>query len=470
MVSATPGTEKFNQLFNSLKSCPQCDIGKYSTAIMESFVDIDKEQRKEQAEAVHAWAEQNAAQNPLLFCYGKLVLVFNYFYSEQYDKALPLLIEVQRLFEEQNDPEGTAICLNFQGSIYRTFGNVDLALKACWAAHDQLSKSGQHPFFLLACNVNIGGIYFDRKHYDEALPHFKSALEMAEELNKPYWIIYALHGLGKIYLMQQKFQDARECFEKAMTVAEQYKHPLSVSNSLTELGNYYFTTGSYAEAEDFHKRSLALREQNQLMGGAITNCIRLGEIYTKQFKPKEAISILEKGLKLATQMNVKPKMYQIHFLLSEIYQSKNDPVKSLFHYKLFHELRDQVEVEDNERKIKNAHLVFEAEQTLKENIIIKKQKAEIERKNIELQETIDELTRARISKKARAITLVIAIILFVMEDTILHFALEFVSTNNYFISMLVKMVIIFSLSPIDKAIENYLLKRLVKKKKREVLV
>ncbi len=463
-------SNNFNQLFQSLISAPPADVGRLSTLIMESFVEIDREQRKERAEAISAWAEQNAPPNSIVYCYAKLILAFSYFYAEQYDKALPMLIELQRLFNELNDPDGAAVGLNFQGSIYRTFGNVDLALKACWAAHEQLSKSCKYPFFFLACNINIGGIYLDRKHYDEAVPHFLCALELAEKLQKDYWTIYALHGLGKVYLAQQKYQDARECFEKAMTVAENYNHPLSISNSLTELGNYFFITGSYAEAEDFHKRSLILREKNQLTGGAITNCIRLGEIYIKQFKPKEAIAILEKGLKMATQMQVKPKMYQIQLLLSEIYQSKNDQVKSLFHYKLFHELREQVEMEDNERKIKNAHLVFEAEQTLKENIIIKKQKAEIEKKNIELQETIDELTRARIGKKARAITLVIAIILFVLEDTILHFALEIVSTDNYFISLIVKMVIIFSLSPINKAVESYLLKRLIKKRKREVLV
>ena len=128
-----------------------------------------------------------------------------------------------------------------------------------------------------------------------------------------------------------------------------------------------------------------------------------------------------------------------------------------------------MEREDNARKIKNAQLAFEAEQTKKENAIIKIQKEEIERKNIQLQETIDKLTRARIGKKARAITLVIAIALFVLEDFILHFALTVVNSNNYFISIVVKMVIIFSLSPINKAVEGYLLKKVLRKK-REVLV
>jgi hypothetical protein len=54
-------------------------------------------------------------------------------------------------------------------------------------------------------------------------------------------------------------------------------------------------------------------------------------------------------------------MYQIHLLLSEIYLCKNDPGRCL-HYKQYHNLQERVGNEDNEKKIKNVKLVFEAEQ------------------------------------------------------------------------------------------------------------
>src|SRR6185369_13726670 len=143
--------------------------------------------------------------------------------------------------------------------------------------------------------------------------------------------------------------------------------------------------------------------------------------------------------------------YQVHLLLSKVYKAKNDLEKSLYHYEIFHEVREQVQEEDNVRKLADAKLIFEAEQTKKENIIIKKQKQEIEQKNIELQETIDELTITRISRKAKALTLFIAIVLFIFEDSILEFALHILSSENYYISLAVKIGIVFSLNPIDKA-------------------
>jgi hypothetical protein len=129
-------------------------------------------------------------------------------------------------------------------------------------------------------------------------------------------------------------------------------------------------------------------------------------------------------------------------------------------------VREQVQEEDNARKLADAKIIFEAEQTKKENVIIKRQKQEIEKKNIELQETIDELTLARVSRKAKALTLGVAIVLFIFEDPIIGFSLKLLSSHNYWLSLFLKMAVIFSLSPINGAIEHYLLKKVIRKKKQ----
>lgn len=60
----------------------------------------------------------------------------------------------------------------------------------------------------------------------------------------------------------------------------------------------------------------------------------------------------------------------------------------------------------------------------------------------------------------------IAIVSFILEDFILHTVLNVLPGNNYYLSLVVKMVIIFSLNPINKAIEGYLLKKVTRNKKQ----
>ncbi len=252
-------------------------------------------------------------------------------------------------------------------------------------------------------------------------------------------------------------------FREALDAANKTGIPSLVSPAETKMGNYYFETGHYDESEMLHKRAADTRTADKLIGRAISNYIRPGEINIKQSRPDETIAVLNKGLALAEEIKVKPKMCQLHLLLSEIYHSKNDVSRSLFHYKQFHSLQEQVGKEDNAKKIKNMKLVFEAEK--KRNSTIKQQKAEIQKKNIELQDTIDELTITKAGKKAKAFTLLIAVVFFIFEDSILHFIFHFVPANNYWLSLSIKMVFIFSLQPIMPRLNISLLKMITKKRK-----
>ncbi|HEY6219802.1 MAG TPA: hypothetical protein VIV65_07070, partial [Gemmatimonadaceae bacterium] len=125
----------------------------------------------------------------------------------------------------------------------------------------------------------------------------------------------------------------------------------------------------------------------------------------------------------------------------------------------------EVEREDSARALVDAKAIFEAEQTRRENVVIREQKAEIERKNVELQDTIDELTRARIGRKAKALTLGVAIVLFIFQDAILRLVLTSLANANYFVLLAVKMAIIFSLAPINRGIERHLLRKVTRKRR-----
>ena len=197
----------------------------------------------------------------------------------------------------------------------------------------------------------------------------------------------------------------------------------------------------------------------------MTSCLGLAEIRGRRGRWPEALALLERGRAIAEELAVKPKLAQVHQQLSALYERTGDLERSLAHHKRFHELREQVEREDGARHLADAEAVFEAEQTRKENAIIREQKAEIQRQNRQLQDTIDELTRARIGRKAKAMTLALAIVLFIFQDAILRTALRLLASDNYFLLLGVKMAIIFSLAPINRGIERHLLKQ-VKGKRR----
>jgi len=100
-------------------------------------------------------------------------------------------------------------------------------------------------------------------------------------------------------------------------------------------------------------------------------------------------------------------------------------------------------------------------------------------KNVELQQTIDELTKARIGKKAATITFGLAVVLFVLSEGVLDPVVEglamkifkdhdntksFIdySTIILIASMFGKLIMALLLKPLETFIEEYLLKRALK--------
>jgi hypothetical protein len=77
-------------------------------------------------------------------------------------------------------------------------------------------------------------------------------------------------------------------------------------------------------------------------------------------------------------------------------------------------------------------------------------------KNIELQKTIDELTKTKISKKAITIVLILAIFLFILSEVIIDPFIEKYS-NSFLLSLFSKGVIALLLKPLESFVESSLL-------------
>jgi tetratricopeptide (TPR) repeat protein len=457
--------EQFTMHVRELERCPASEIHAHLSPALRHFRLIPRAERRACADAFVQWAEQPGLNAPVKLGIAVFVQGMDRFICEEHQASLQLLSRARTILAEHYDPEGIGLCAMLTGAIYRTFGNYDLALKVLWEAYEMLKASGRYPIFLAATANSMANIHLDTGEHDEALAMFEVTYEQSARADDFYFMIYALHGLGRVYVHQGKVVEAQEMFQRALRLSEQHHHPLHISNSLTELATLHFHSRNLDDAEALTDRALDIRVQHRLLGGAITNCLRLAEIKAARSQWREALRVLRRALALAEELNVKPKTAQVHLQLSQLYERMGDPETSLSHFKRFHELREEVEREDNARSLADAKAMFEAEQTKRENVVIKEQKAEIERKNRELQDTIDELTRAKIGRKAKALTLALVIVLFIFQDAILGTALRLLASNNYFLSLAVKMAIIFSLSPINRAIERHLLKKVMQKER-----
>ncbi len=391
---AMTDVDEVTQHLTALQNSPPSELHTHFSRALGGFRFIPRPTRRELADGFFRWADQTSdAQFARPF--AVVLQALDRFMAEELHASLQLVTEARATFAERDDPEGLGLSDMLIGAVYRTLGNFDLSLEVLIEAFELLKASKKYPIFLAATANSIGGINLELGHFDEALEMFNVACEESARANDFYFGVYGLHGLGRVYAQQRNDAEAADAFHRALELAERHDHPLHISNSLTELATFHFRAGRLDEAETLSEQALGIRERHHQLAGAVTNCLRLAEIQMARARWTEARRLLERALSVAEELKVKPKIAQVHRQLSDLYERMRLADKSLFHFKRFHELREEVEREDNARSLANAKAMFEAEQTRKENVVIKRQKAEIETKNRELQDTIDELTRAQ---------------------------------------------------------------------------
>lgn len=83
-------------------------------------------------------------------------------------------------------------------------------------------------------------------------------------------------------------------------------------------------------------------------------------------------------------------------------------------------------------------------------------------KNIELQNTIDDLVKARVGRKATTIVFVFALVLFVFSEALIEPYIDSYADNIY-VSLAVKAVIAMSIKPLETLVERSLMKTARKK-------
>lgn len=108
------------------------------------------------------------------------------------------------------------------------------------------------------------------------------------------------------------------------------------------------------------------------------------------------------------------------------------------------------------------------------NLQIREQNDEIKEKNIKLTETISELAKARVGRKASTIMLTVALLLFILEQMILQPLIEERFANLYYLDYILLVAIFFTVKFFESKLEEYFItaekKRILKEKAKESVI
>lgn len=87
----------------------------------------------------------------------------------------------------------------------------------------------------------------------------------------------------------------------------------------------------------------------------------------------------------------------------------------------------------------------------------------LNKQNVLLQNTIDELTKTKVGKKATTIVLVVCVLLFILSELVLDPWIEKYWQNAVIFAILTKGAIALLLQPVDFLVKNYLMRQAMRR-------
>ena len=254
----------------------------------------------------------------------------------------------------------------------------------------------------------IGISYYMVGIYDKAIQNISKNLELNKDLGNDEEVGDAYNNLGVIYEVQGENEQALKFFNKSLEYCEMLNDTLSIPASLNNIACIKINLNQNEDALiDLH-RALKMNVENEDQYGMMLNYRNIGNVYNNMEIMDMAIKYHKKSLEISKQMEDKGSMcaaYQtlghdfivvgdydssvyysnlsleisqeLGFLyyestayenISISYETSGDYKQALDNYKLFTNIKDSLESEDNKRY--SSYLEVKYETSEKEKMLL----------------------------------------------------------------------------------------------------
>jgi len=302
-------------------------------------------------------------------CLGNMCIIYTG--QGNYKKAIEGYQRLLIICEEIGDKKIESMTLNNMGNIYQYQGNnpkaLEYFLKSLKIKEETNDKQG-----IIYSYVNIGSVIALQSNYPKALEYFDKALKIAVELNEKRLISQCFENIGDVYLQSNNLQ-ALDYLQKALVIAEELSYTTPMITISTKIGDFYRAQSNYGKALEYYKKALSLSEEMKRKRTICEIWSKMGAVYLAQKEYSMALSYTLKSLDIANEMKLLTLQRDIHNQLSEIYAATNDYRNAYTNHKLYKELNDSIYKKENVKKIIELEYTYKFEKE-KQAIELEQQK------------------------------------------------------------------------------------------------
>lgn len=317
-------------IFFKLSFSQTCDTLKINKLLKEAEQKKDTEVEESHTLSFQALELAKNCPHSKKYIQAALALERSYYYKDEHDSILTLLLPIEKNELMYADKSSTAAIYHRIGSAYGHLLKLDEALKYGLKALT-IYETLKDTVNIINLYINIGYTYNNQKNVPLALKYYNLAENIAIKGNYKSKLAQVYNNYGILYGENRKFEESLTNFLKSTQLREELKDSLSLINNYNNLGGLYTLMGKNTEAISYLEKTLLLAKRFDNLNVVSAASNNLGNLYTNIGKYEKALAYYNTARSLYLKTKNPQLLEDLYSNLSIFYDAKGD-LKTAFIY------------------------------------------------------------------------------------------------------------------------------------------
>lgn len=389
LLSCTLASYSFNQKVDSLLKC--LNKGQSDTDHVSTYNLLAVEFQNINIDTANTFANQalTLAQK-IKYSRGEAISYYNLgfvaYYKGDYKAAMDLYTSSAKKHESQSNFSAAARSYNSIGIVYRELGDFSKALDFHMKALKFYEKSKDEVSTAYPM-LNIGIIYQEQKMYDHAKEFLFKALKGFTKADNKAQTANAYARIGNYYLAIEDKKLALDYYQKSLALFKEIQSKRGIAVIYNNIAMIYSDRKEYNRAIQSYEDALKLRREIGDANGEAIILNNIGSVYLAMQRLKEAEEYLMASLELAKKIDYKDIIKDNYSNLSEVYMRRGDFKEAYNYYKEYTAVKDTLFNIESQEKISETEARYQNEKKSSEIERLQNEQ-QLNRKEIQRQNTL----------------------------------------------------------------------------------
>ncbi len=294
---------------------------KNDTVKINLLNDLAKESRRSDPKLTDSLAENALSlSDQLNYTKGKgnalTIKAVRYYDLSDFPSATKTFDDAKRLLEEANDKKGQSYLFRMQANLLMDEGNYALSLDDFLRGLKLAQEAGD---IKQAIDINrtIGYLYNVIGDYEKAIPYQTDALKQAESIGYKTGISGAYNAIGKTYKTQGNYPSSLDAYTKGLRIDEELKDSNNIYVDYSNIGDVHERMGEYKEAFSFLRPAWNFYKAKPKNTMVPWDEWAMGKAFTHSGNADSGFYYAKHSFELSQQMGWRLYLREITYLIAE---------------------------------------------------------------------------------------------------------------------------------------------------------